>query len=172
MNNEHYLERLDLTPLPLMQACRAPQKAIALFEDIFNCFSKGTALRDSWLSCHLETLLLTLSAVEERALPHQVLARSLHYIEGHYTEDLSIPVLAAMENLSYSRYHDVFTSVLGISPKRYIIRKRLDHACRLLLDTDMSIGQIGAQVGYADPCFFAKLFKKELGCTPLSYRKC
>ena len=59
---------------------------------------------------------------------------------------------------------------MGCSPMRYVMRKRLDHACELLRSTDMSVARVGAQVGYADACFFSKIFKKELGCVPSAYR--
>jgi two-component system response regulator YesN len=47
----------------------------------------------------------------------------------------------------------------------------MEHACELLLGTDMGIAQIGVQVGYDDPSFFSKAFKKELGLSPLDYRR-
>ena len=167
----HYLDRLSLSPLPLIRD-RLPSPRVAeIFESILDCFAKGGALRDAWLSCHLEQLLLTLASLGSETAQEMPLARSLRYIDRHYAEALSVATLAAMEGLSYSRYHDVFTAHLGLSPKRYVVRKRLDHACELLLTTDMSVTQIGAQVGYPDACFFTKIFKKEMGYVPSAYRK-
>lgn len=165
------LEQLSLAPLPLIRD-RLPSPRVAeIFESILDCFAKGGALRDAWLSCHLEQLLLTLASSDGTAAQEMPLARSLRYIDRHYAEELSVAALAAMEGLSYSRYHDVFAAQLGLSPKRYVVRKRLDHACELLLTTDMSVAQVGAQVGYPDACFFSKIFKKEMGCGPSAYRQ-
>ncbi len=166
----HYLTQFRLCPLPLVRSCGILREAIATFESIFDTFVKGSMMRDAALACHLEQLLLTFASDRETERPYQAIRRSLHYIEFHYAEKFSVSELAAMENLSYSRYHDVFVTAMGCSCKRYIIRKRLDHACELLLHTDMNVQQIGAQVGYDDVHFFSKLFKKELKCTPLAYR--
>ena len=167
----HDLERLALSPLPLVRDRLPLPRVTEIFEEILDCFAKGGALRDAWLACYLEQLLLTLASSGGETAQEMPLARSLRYIDRHYAEELSIAALAAMEGLSYSRYHDVFAAQLGLSPKRYVVRKRLDHACELLLTTDMSVAQVGAQVGYPDACFFTKIFKKEMGCVPSAYRK-
>lgn len=167
----HHLERWGLSPLPLTRDRLPAPRVVEAFERLLDCFAKDEPLRDAWLSCLLEQLLLLLSSAEVAAEEHQPLARSLGYIDRHYAEDVSVSALAAMDGLSYSRYHDVFTAQLGMTPKRYLTRKRLDRACELLLTTDMSIAQIGTQVGYSDACFFTKIFKKEIGRTPSGYRK-
>lgn len=168
---EHYLSAFGLASLPLSQTCTATVEAMAIFEAMFAAFSEGGTIRDAALSCHLERLLLIFAT--DRQKQHtkpMLLSRSLAYIDAHYTEPLSVSELARLERLSYSRYHDVFVQTMGCSPMRYVMRKRLDHACELLRSTDMSVARVGAQVGYADACFFSKIFKKELGCVPTAYR--
>lgn len=166
-----FLEQLGLSPLPLVHSHIASPRVVDAFETLLDCFANGEPLRDAWLSCRLEQLLLRLAAATLASDTPLPLARSLHYIDRHYTEEISVNELAAMDALSYSRYHDVFVAHIGLSPKRYIIRKRLSHACELLLTTDMSVTQIGVQVGYPDACFFSKIFKQEMGCSPSVYRQ-
>lgn len=171
---EDYLARFGLAELPLRQICSVTGEALSIFEDMFSEFRVGGALRDAALGCHLERLLLALAmddhTRQESAKPCS-LTRSLEYIDAHYTEAFAVTVLAKLERLSYSRYHDVFAAEMGCPPRQYIIRKRMEHACELLLGTDMGIAQIGVQVGYDDPSFFSKAFKKELGLSPLDYRR-
>jgi AraC-like DNA-binding protein len=155
-----------------MDNCTGIGEAAAIFEAMFRAFREGDTMRDAALGCHLERLLLTLA--EDRRTPSTkpcAILRSLEYIDSHYTEVFPITALSRMEGLSYSRYHDVFVAEMGVSPRRYITRLRLRHACELLCGTDMSIAQIGMQVGYDDPSFFSKLFKKEIGISPLRYRE-
>ena len=52
----------------------------------------------------------------------------------------------------------------------YVIDVRISNACHLLTGSDMSIKEIGSKVGYADPHFFSRIFKKRLGCSPMEYR--
>jgi transcriptional regulator GlxA family with amidase domain len=98
------------------------------------------------------------------------LHKSLSYINSLYTDRISVPELAEMENLSVSRYNAVFRSVTGMSPTKYIMGLRINHASTLLSSTDMDIGQIGEMVGYADKHFFSRVFKSYTGLSPREYR--
>jgi AraC-like DNA-binding protein len=60
---------------------------------------------------------------------------------------------------------------MGMSPKEYIIKLRLDRSMELLQCTDLSVGEISDIVGYQDPLYFSKLFKRKLGVSPAAYRK-
>ena len=64
-----------------------------------------------------------------------------------------------------------FTQKYGISPKEYLVEKRMAHAKKLLRETDVSVKEISISVGYLDPLYFSRLFKKKEGVSPLSYRK-
>ena len=97
--------------------------------------------------------------------------KSISYINGNYVQDLRIPELAKMENLSVSRYNSLFKQVTGISPVEYIKKMRLASACELLSATDLPIKTVSAMVGYPDSHFFSRIFKKSLGVSPAFYRK-
>lgn len=98
------------------------------------------------------------------------LAQSLSYIHSHYTTDIRIGDLAAMEHLSVSRFRDVFRTITGISPVEYIISLRIQRACELLTTTDYTVTQISAICGYPDVLYFIRLFKRKTGVTPGAYR--
>ena len=68
------------------------------------------------------------------------------------------------------RYWQIFTSLIGQSPEKYIIKLRIQSACELLASTDMTIQQIAKSVGYEDQQYFARLFRKYLGTSPSNYR--
>ena len=97
--------------------------------------------------------------------------RSLGYINRAYTDTIQIDELAAMENLSSSRYHVLFKEITGVAPSEYIIGLRMRDACELLRSTNMTVKQIGASVGYENQHYFSKLFKLKIGVPPIDYRK-
>jgi transcriptional regulator GlxA family with amidase domain len=99
------------------------------------------------------------------------LIKSLNYINSNYNTDIYIPALAKLENLSLSRYNTVFREVTGTSPSNYIKQLRLNAACEFLLSTDMPINLIGESVGYPNPYFFSKIFKRNIGMSPTEYRR-
>ncbi|MCI9166716.1 MAG: helix-turn-helix transcriptional regulator [Dorea sp.] len=79
-----------------------------------------------------------------------------------------IPRLCSMHPTYLSA---MFRKEYQISPKRYIIQKRIETAVQLLHTTDLTIKQISSFVGYANQMEFAQLFKKYTGKSPAEYRQ-
>lgn len=166
-----YLEQTGFSPLPAVFPSSDDPRAQINFKAMFDIFANDDSLRPHSLAASLLQILVCLSPYHSEKDRKKALTRSLRYINSSYTEDIRIPDLAAMENLSNSRYHTVFKDAVGISPSAYITSLRMRHACELLRTTDMSVKQIGALVGYRDPHFFSKTFKATLGVSPAEYRK-
>ena len=142
------------------------------FQEMFNCFSENSGFLREALSPVAEQILILIAKDKSKGTTQRnLLSRSVEYIHGNFSSDISIESLAKLENLSMSRYNTVFKEYFGIPPIKYIIKLRMSNACRLLESTDMSIKQIGVLSGYDDPHFFSKLFKKYIGCPPLAYRQ-
>ena len=92
-------------------------------------------------------------------------------IHTSYHENLKIPELAKIENLSHSRYVELFRRQMGMSPMAYLIKLRMQAACSLLENTDIPVRRIARMVSYDDPHFFSKLFKRHVGVSPSEYRE-
>lgn len=99
------------------------------------------------------------------------LEHSITYIHNHYAEPVSVTALAAMENLSESRFRETFKSAFGVSAKAYIIDLRIDRASDMLCSTDLSVAQIAEACGYEDELYFSRIFKKKVGVSPYRYRQ-
>ena len=93
------------------------------------------------------------------------------YILDHFTrQDLKVGDVAERLNMSDSAFSHFFKKSANKSFKQFLIDHRIGHACKLLIETDLSISEIGYQ------CFnnltnFNRLFKKNRQCTPFEYRK-
>jgi AraC-like DNA-binding protein len=92
------------------------------------------------------------------------------HIARHPDADLAVPALADMAGMSRSHFSRVFAHHLGRSPAAYVLEQRMRLAGRLLHTTRMSIKQIAARVGYADPAYFAKAFARYHHMTPTAFR--
>ena len=88
-----------------------------------------------------------------------------------YYEPFDAAHYAGLLNLSVSRFNHLFKEKMNESPLRYYTLLRLRNAEQLLKYTDYSIAAVAAAVGYEDPMYFDRVFKKHLNCTPLNYRK-
>lgn len=139
------------------------------FSELFTAFNSDE--RYKWERCGIITeLILTMLAERRSRGERSILYKSLSYINSFYTDKISIPELAKMENISVSRYNTLFRKTTGTSPTKYIMGLRINHAITLLSSTDMDIGQIGELVGYSDKHFFSRAFKSYTGKTPREYR--
>jgi len=95
---------------------------------------------------------------------------SLGYIHMNSGNEISVGELADIEHMSVSRYNTVFRESTGMSPMKYIIRLRMINACELLGNTDLSVKQVSAMVGYGDQLYFSRVFRSFTGMSPSKYR--
>lgn len=93
------------------------------------------------------------------------------YIALHPTEKYTPERMAQMAELSKQRFSHLFKEQLGKSPMMYIKEIRMTNAARRLLVNDDNVSDIAYSVGYEDPNYFIREFKKAFGYTPNQYRK-
>ena len=96
---------------------------------------------------------------------------SVQYIHDHYDRDIDLQTLATIEHYNTTYYTEWFKKHMGITPKEYVQKVRLDHAKELLRDTDYSILQIAQMVGYQHHGSLTRVFKESYGISPAAYRK-
>lgn len=95
----------------------------------------------------------------------------LQYIELHYSEDLTLDMIAGSANVSKSECLRCFKASLQTTPYKYVMEYRLSKAADLLKNTDQSIEQIANAVGFAQISHFGKCFREKTGLSPSTYRK-
>lgn len=89
--------------------------------------------------------------------------------EFHIDHPLSY--YAKLCNMSTSYFKHAFVAFTDITPFNYITSLRLDNAIMMMADPNKTIKEIAYTVGYADPLYFGRLFKKKFGMTPTEYKK-
>ncbi len=95
----------------------------------------------------------------------------LGYVENNLNGQLSNQILATHSRLATNAFNRLFTAEAGISPQRYVKKKRIDRACALLHHSDYSIDQVAHETGFADRYHFSKIFKSVIGLSPARYRR-
>lgn len=101
----------------------------------------------------------------------KVVQEIVEYIADHYGEDIGLEQIASHFNFSPSHMAYLFKGSMGKSMGKYITELRLESAAELLVTTFMKVAEIGRQVGYPHPSYFAMLFKNRYGMTPAQYRE-
>ncbi len=99
-----------------------------------------------------------------------LIAPAVEKIESVFTQnDLNVSDLAALCGISEVYFRRLFLNTFGISPKEYIIQKRIEYAKTLLSSGDFLVSEVGLLCGYAEPCHFSREFFKRVGVTPIQY---
>ncbi|MDE6761465.1 MAG: AraC family transcriptional regulator [Lachnospiraceae bacterium] len=93
------------------------------------------------------------------------------YFNEHYNTDICIEEYAASRHMSTSWFIRNFRKYTGFTPMQYILEIRISNAESLLEATEYNITEISRIVGYDNPLYFSRLFKRSKGLSPSEYRK-
>lgn len=151
-----------------------------LMQSIWDTASSG--LTHSFETCQLlfqSVLRLSMDIIESSAteeiripsvqspLSHQIRM----YVDSQPIKTLTSPGVARAFNISESYCARVFKQTYDCSLTSYLIQKKIGEAQTLLLTTDLSMKEIGEQVGYPNQSYFSKIFTQTVGTSPLHYQK-
>lgn len=104
-------------------------------------------------------------------MENDVIYKSIVYIRSHISEMIRLKDLADQAALSVYYFSHKFKERTGFAPMDYVTNTRIEKVKRILLETDISVEDIAAQVGYASSAGLIKAFKKNTGMSPRRYRK-
>ena len=126
---------------------------------------------------HLTLLLvdvgrLATEAVGELRLNDEpLLAEVFGFVEERYGEPVSLKDVATAVSLSPGYLTTVVRRKTGRTVVEWIAERRMVQARRLLVETDLAVEEVGHRVGYRDPGYFVRTFKRSHGTTPLGWRR-
>jgi AraC-like DNA-binding protein len=109
---------------------------------------------------------------EERfSTTYKNLGPLLAYMNEHYNTITTLQEIADTFYLSKFHLCRLFKEATGLTLIEYLNKVKVQNACRMLLETDLSVSEIGLACGFNSSMYFCKLFKESLGMTPSSFRK-
>ncbi len=92
------------------------------------------------------------------------------YIESHFDKEVSLIKISEITFVSSSYISDLFKKQTGETISDYLTRVRINKAKLYLKDINIKLYEVGEKVGYTDPTYFSKVFKKNVGISPKEYR--
>jgi AraC-like DNA-binding protein len=99
------------------------------------------------------------------------LSEVISFLERSYASQIRMADLTTLANMSESRLLRAFKGATGFAPIDYLIRLRIRQACALLQQENLTISEIGYQVGFNDSNFFSRQFRSIMGRSPREYRR-
>lgn len=118
----------------------------------------------------IEALCQSMPSFARTDLPAS-LARILEYIEMRLPSPVTVSELVRVSRWSHGHFFREFVRHMGVSPQEYIGRRRIEFACRLLIESDDSIKSVADAAGFEDSHYFSRFFLKFKGVTATQYRE-
>ncbi len=95
--------------------------------------------------------------------------RTKQHLNHHFTDELTLEGVARLQNVSPQYLSKVFKEETRFTFVEFLTRLRIELAQRLMMDSDKSVKEICYEVGYSDPNYFSRLFRKQTGLMPTEY---
>ena len=150
----------------------------AYFQSLSSYFFSDQAPSEILLEIKFRELLLNLiSSVLHNGLSSYF--KSLFYntrtpipsiMEANFTYNLSLEEFARLSNRSLSAFKAEFKEIYSCSPGRWLTQKRLEHAKKLLINSDKAITDLAFECGFENASHFSRVFREKFGVTPLRSR--
>ena len=153
------------------------QERLNLFTEIFRNLERGFSIETlEYTNLCLGYLLSSFTHLNQyRTIKEPYhkdhVNQSINYMLQHLDRKLRLEDLAEEVKLSVSHYSRLFLNTTGHSPIDYFIQLKMQQACRLLDNTSWNIGEVARELGFDDPFYFSRLFRKIMSCSPREYRK-
>ncbi len=133
--------------------------------------SRKTPVRDGDGSiCGVAGVMYEISGAAGMTQPFARIEPALKRIHSDEPRNISTAELASSCHYSQSQFNRVFRGIMGMSPRRYILRQRIETTKDLLARTNLPLSEIAWRCGFYDASDFGKRFREEQGITPRAYR--
>lgn len=169
----------DLVIIPRKHRIRQRYKLLSLFEELVETMNRpkayfryrSTLLLADMLGCIANDFLEQTHM--DTAFPHSytTFRKLVDYLNNFYDSDISRDKLEHEMNYKYEYLCQVFNKYADMPMTHYMQKLRVQRAKHLLKHTEKSIQEIAEEVGYSDPFYFSRTFKKLEGIAPLYYRE-
>ena len=170
---EELLSDAGLKWKPLSLGGEPNQTIIDSFEKMIYRFITRGHSNDLALSAELLSLLSRFkNLLDEQTNPvmNERLYPVITYLNKHFFEKVELADCAKMMHISTGRFSHIFKECTGVSPYAYILNLRMKMAAELLALSDLPIAEIAYKTGFDNPLYFSKIFKKQYGVSPSSFR--
>ncbi|WP_316783738.1 AraC family transcriptional regulator [Pedobacter frigiditerrae] len=168
-----YERYADVTPL--LRQIPYSEKRIENFDAIFNLLEESFD-EQSLEIANLKLMDFVSSMIYIKQLnpaQHQMdqMDKSILFMKNNINGIFTAETFAKQQQLSLSHYSRLFRSKTGNSPLHFFNQLKVQKACQYLYFTDRNIKEICTELGFDDPFYFSRLFKKYMGISPSQYKK-
>jgi transcriptional regulator GlxA family with amidase domain len=148
------------------------------FRQVIREGTKSSAHQAAGLRLALDALVLEVVRAMANSKPppspvavHPAVSRALNILEGRFREDWTLNKLAEEAGLSRGRPAELFRREAGDSIHKLLTKARVRHAEAVLANSDLPIGEVALECGFATIQYFSRVFREVTGQTPNEFRR-
>ena len=150
---------------------RDGERFARLFQRILSCWKERAAgYRLKCAALFYEILAECYAENQREAASPSRIRPSVDYMRKEYRRpDLTVSEIAARSFMSEVYFRRLFKDLTGLSPKEYLIEKRIAYAKDLLLSGGFPVSEVALLSGYGEPCHFSREFSRREGVSPAEF---
>ncbi len=107
----------------------------------------------------------------EGGFSKRALKQATDYINDNLPRKLTLAEIAGVAHMSPDYFARSFKTATGLTPHQYVIHRRVERAKALLSDTDLTVAEVAAAVGFSNPSHLAHHVRRLLGVSPVALRR-
>jgi AraC-like DNA-binding protein len=152
------------------------EKAINIWEDMYLSLEMGYSRNNL---CNANLCLYYFLATffypekhlkSDKVQEQDIITKTIFYMRSNLHNRVNIEDFAALHYLSASHFSLLFRKSTGMSPGDYFLQLKMQKACQMLYNPSNRIKKVAYAIGYNDPYYFSRIFKKFMGVSPEQYR--
>lgn len=101
----------------------------------------------------------------------QYLEQAMRFIQYNYADNITVADMARYADVSRSQLYRAFMEQCGLSPHAYLQKFRINTACGLLRSRRYTVSEVAGSVGFNDPLYFSRIFRRLKGISPTAYQR-
>jgi AraC-like DNA-binding protein len=152
------------------------EKAIEIWQNIYQTLEMGYSSENLCSACFCLYHLIATFLFPERHINREkndhvdIITKTILNMRNNLNKKLTVEDMATMHALSVSHFSNLFRKDTGMPPLDYFIHLKMQKACQLLYSNGSKIKTVAFDLGYEDPYYFSRIFKKYIGISPEQYR--
>lgn len=152
------------------------EKAIEVWQNMYQTLEMGYSIENlcsaGFCLYHLIAILLfpQRHIQSDKEDDSDIITKTINHMRGNLSKKLTVEDMAAKHSLSVSHFSNIFRKSTGMPPIDYFIHLKMQKACQLLYANGDKIKLVAMELGYEDPYYFSRIFKKYIGTSPEQYR--
>ncbi|MDR0792130.1 MAG: AraC family transcriptional regulator [Chitinophagaceae bacterium] len=151
------------------------KERIAVWEEMYESLVMGFSIENLrkanlCLNYFLASLFYFEHETKNESDENDYIKKTIHFMRSNLHEKLSVEEIARKHHLSTSYFSLLFRKSTGMPPIDYFIHLKIQKACQLLYAGNLKVKDVAESLGYDDPFYFSRMFKKYMKVSPEQYK--